>query len=606
MVNFYVKSVTAIGKGKTTSTVEFIDGVNIIKGDSDTGKTKVIYSILFAMGATRKPFAAKTGYDKVVLVIGTPGGDIQFERKYSANIIEVVSENSEIEDGKYAVKNSKNNARPLIKDVWLKLIGIEDSPEAAHNKDSDKWAITWNAMMPIWYVDEHEICRETSIIEPVQYTQKTYLLSIILYLIYGKDFAGEAGKKDQAIKEAKREIMEEYLGTKLSNAEAAVKRYKAYYDAITDITLQRELQKTAEDQKRIEEEIAAMLEDGKRIVNESMELELQISEMAMLSNRYNSLQTQYDSDVRRLSFLAEGGKKLAELEPIRNCPYCDHPIEVKKLPSYEMVSKSESKRIRGLQSGLADTQREMTEEKAILEKQLETLNSEYEEIQRKIREELNPRKTEIEKLLADYQEQIDNRNKYKIYEQMRKDIEDELKLYVAEVAAEVPKKAEYKPRECFDAQFRKVMDEYAFKILDEMKYPRLEGAKFNVNTFDVEINGGAKVDDHGKGYCAFINSVLALMVRKYLVEHGEHSPGITIIDSPLHGMFQGVEDDAPESMKSGMFRYLSGLAKEGQLIIAENAEHVPVLDYAGLGVKVIEFKKNDPAVRHGYLWDVYQ
>ena len=49
MINFYIKSVSAYGKGKETSTVDFIDGVNIIRGDSDTGKSKIIKSILFAM-----------------------------------------------------------------------------------------------------------------------------------------------------------------------------------------------------------------------------------------------------------------------------------------------------------------------------------------------------------------------------------------------------------------------------------------------------------------------------------------------------------------------------------------------------------------------------
>ena len=69
-------------------------------------------------------------------------------------------------------------------------------------------------------------------------------------------------------------------------------------------------------------------------------------------------------------------------------------------------------------------------------------------------------------------------------------------------------------------------------------------------------------------------------------------------------MFQGVKDDAPESLKTGLFSYFGGLASEGQLIIAENVEHVPEIDYAKMGVKVVEFCKNVPGKRNGFLWDV--
>ena len=164
----------------------------------------------------------------------------------------------------------------------------------------------------------------------------------------------------------------------------------------------------------------------------------------------------------------------------------------------------------------------------------------------------------------------------------------------------------YKPKDYFDPDFVKRMDWYAMEILKAVNYPNLIEAHFDIKSFDLIINGGTKYDDHGKGYCAFINSVVTMMFRKYLVEHGAHAPGITIIDSPLHGMFQDVEDDAPESMKAGLFRYFCGCGDDGQLIIAENDEHVPEMDFEGLGVKLMEFSKTDPMKRHGFLLDVFR
>lgn len=601
MINFYVKSISAFGKGKTASTIEFIDGINIIKGDSDTGKTKVITSILFAMGASHKPFAKKTGYDEVKLVIGTPAGDITFIRKYSANLIDVISDNAEIEDDTYTTQY--NTDRTPINDVWLKLMGIEELPMLASNKRSVKKRMTWNNLMRLFYIDELEICREQSIIEPVQYMEKTLLLSAILYLVYGKNFASDKIQKDSAIKKAKNEIMEEYLNKRLGAAEGQLDRLKAYAGAIYDSKLQHDLQETAKSMKEIEDQIASALAEEQAIVQRIMAVEEKINEMNMLANRYDSLHTQYQADLRRLSFITAGESLLPGTEQEKLCPYCDSEIKLKKLPSFKAVSGAEERRIRKQIIGLAETQKGVAEEKAELEQQLAMLKEQYDAADRLIQEELKPKRTEIEKLLADYQEEIDNRSQYKVYEQMRKDIILDLKEYITNDDDEP---ADYRPKDYFDADFCKSMDDYAMEILKETNYPNLVEAHFDLRSFDLVINGGTKIDDHGKGYSAFINSVVALMFRKYLVERGTYTPGITIIDSPLHGMFQGVEDDAPESMKTGIFKYFCVLEGEGQLIVAENGEHVPDLDYDKLNVNLIEFSKTDPSKRHGFLLDVYQ
>lgn len=602
MINFYVKSITASGEGKTTSTIEFIDGVNIIKGDSDTGKTKVISTILFAMGGSHKPFAEKTGYDLIRLVIGTPDGDISFTRKYSANLIEVVSHNSLIDSDTYTTQY--NTSRTPINTVWLRLMGIEDQPELAFNARSVRRRMTWNNLMRIFYIAENDICRESSIIEPAQYTEKTLLLSAILYLVYGKDFADENARIDSAVREAKKLIMEEYLNKRLNTTDQQLDRLKAYSDALTDMRLQAEMKETTETLRAIEDQIASALEDSQKIADQMLSLQQKIRDMNVLANRYDSLQTQYESDIRRLGFVTEGEELLSGAEQEKYCPYCDSKIQGMRLPSYKKVSGAEARRIRQQSAGLIEIQKGVAEDKAKWESELAVLQEQYDKIERTIKEELNPKKTEYEKLLAEYQEEIDNRSQYKIYEQMRKEILIDLKEYITEEPAEKPK--DYKPKEYFDADFCKSMDEYAMAILRDTKYPNLVDAVFDLKSFDVIINGGTKYDDHGKGYCAYINTVVALMFRRFLAEKAAYTPGITIIDSPLHGMFQGLEDDAPESIKSGLFRYFSQLTSEGQLIIAENVEHVPDLDYEGMGVRLIEFYKHDPGKRHGFLLDVHQ
>lgn len=65
---------------------------------------------------------------------------------------------------------------------------------------------------------------------------------------------------------------------------------------------------------------------------------------------------------------------------------------------------------------------------------------------------------------------------------------------------------------------------------------------------------------------------------------------LIIIDTPLHGFDEDDSENAPESMKEGLFNY-SINHQGGQLIVIVNLEHIPHLDYAASGANVITFTK---------------
>lgn len=601
MINFYIKSITATGKGKTDSTIEFIDGVNIIRGDSDTGKSKIIKSILFAMGASHKPFAKKTGYDKVLLVIGTPNGDISFSRKYSANLIDVSSENADIEDGTYSTKY--NTDRTPINQVWMQLMGIDGQPMVGANLRSDKKRLTWNNLMRLFYLDEQEICRETSIIEPVQYTERTLLLSSILYLIYGKDFSSDVTKEEAGLKKQKQQAVEDYIQEKINSCSGQIERLAAYYDAFKEMQTKRDMQQILDEIRKLESDITGAAETSQKLLDNILQTEEAIAGCNMLLDRYGVLETQYRSDIKRLSFMTDGEKIFSEQVEQCTCPYCLSKISIEQHPSIRETADAEAKKNSVLLGGLAKTMDGVKSDREVNLERLEGYRKERLQIDQLIKEQLMPKKEELENLLQEYQEQIKHKTMKETLDEQRaqwiRDLEDVKKKDISEPE-------DYHPKDHFTAECRRVLDELAMEILQKVKFPGLISARFNINTFDIEVNGGTKIDDHGKGYCAFLNSVVALMFRKYLVDHAEYMPGITMIDSPLHGMFQGVEDDAPESMKTGIFSYMCSLGGEGQLIIAENGEHVPELDYSTLGVREIVFSKTIPGMRHGFLLDVYQ
>lgn len=129
-------------------------------------------------------------------------------------------------------------------------------------------------------------------------------------------------------------------------------------------------------------------------------------------------------------------------------------------------------------------------------------------------------------------------------------------------------------------------------------------ARFNMKDFDIEINGHKKADIHGQGYCSFLNSIVAMVFRSYMNAHATYDPGFVVIDTPLLGLDQGVNDSAPESMRTALFKYFISHQHDGQIIILENIRHIPKLDYKAAGAHVITFTKGLESGRYGFLNDV--
>lgn len=75
-----------------------------------------------------------------------------------------------------------------------------------------------------------------------------------------------------------------------------------------------------------------------------------------------------------------------------------------------------------------------------------------------------------------------------------------------------------------------------------------------------------------------------------------------MVDSPLLGLDQGVDDLAPESMRTALFKYFMDNQSEGQVIVVENKNTMPKLDYKSSGTNVIEFTKGKCDGRYGFLY----
>ena len=610
MAGFYIKKVIAKSDTKPTSFVEFTEGLNIIQGRSDTGKSCIVKCIEFVFGGDMKhlktPFKESSGFNEAVVVLSTDEGDITISRKVGKNSVEVSAPEIDwIEGGTYALKKppkTTKNPRPVLNEIMMQLLGFNEEPEVTKNARFDKERMTWASLLRLVYVKEGRIDSEEAIFEPTDNYEKTPFLSSLLYLIYGHDFGNADAQTKKEIKKARREAVKEYLNGKIQIASDRREQLEKQMQLFDGVNVEQTISDMVSSLNATEQSISAALDKSKSLLGEIMKGEKRLAQCNVLLSRYEYLRSQYKADIQRLSFIVEGEQETKKLPTVSTCPFCEGKIVHRKKATYVDASKAELTRIIAQLEGLDTAEKNVHREKEEIEAALEKLRQERDDIDRLIKDELKPKSAELEASINALKAYVRLSEEMRVVAAYAQDWETDIDNYDATEETETP--LVYHPKDYFDSEFQTGMTENAESILTECRYHNFTAARFDIPTFDIEVNGEAKASSHGKGYRSYLNTVVALMFRKFLAEHATYNPGLLIIDTPLHGLDEEVPEDAPESMRAGLFTYFMN-HQEGQLIVIENLDHIPNLDYESSGANVITFTKRRDEGRYGFLNDVY-
>lgn len=218
----------------------------------------------------------------------------------------------------------------------------------------------------------------------------------------------------------------------------------------------------------------------------------------MLS-RYQSLKSQYTADIKRLTFIVEGEVEYQIIPRVSKCPFCDGKIATHNHQSYIEASRGELARIvaqiDGLEAAEADVKAELVE----IESELTILRAKREDIESLISEQLCPKADDLREMLNNYRAFIRLKHEMDVIDSFS----DSWTTDLRELPEETGVTLQYHPKEYFDEAFLSTMDTLAKEILNECNYENLTSARFNLSDFDIEVNGGKKATNHGKGYCAY-------------------------------------------------------------------------------------------------------
>lgn len=600
MPGFYIEKVTAISKEHGNASISFGPGLNIIQGRSDSGKTCVAWCIDFAFGgATQKPFKQSAHYTGVVMtVVSYDGGEVTITRIVGRRTAIVESTIACIKSGTYDVDYKKGKPNPVLNTVWLQLMGIDGEKMVPADIAYTPKRLTWRNLLQLFYLDENRIDEKESIILPkAKCIANTLFLSSLLYLFTGKDFSKIDAQEKKEDRRKRKQVITEFVNRKLQ--EAAKK--KTELEKALDIYAGADIEQTINYLQAVldatQQVLDTAISDSQALLGSIMKIEEREAESNVLLSRFQRLQTQYKADIRRISFITEGEDAIGHTPQSVVCPFCEGIVSPHAKESYIEASKAELSRTVAQLDGLLESERDVQTEKTIIEAELLDLKRKRFQLETQIKEELKPKKEATIETIKGYKAYLQLRNEVLFVEEYSSDWQNELVVLDQE---KDEGKLEFRPKEHMD-DFIAIMSDYADSILRECCYAGFVSARFSKDDFDIVVNGEEKATSHGKGYHSYLNTVVALMFRKYLYEHAKYNPRMFVIDTPLHGFDEGVSDDMPESMRRGLYSYFVNHQEEGQLVIIENLNNIPNLPYAEKGAIVETFQKGKAPGRYGFL-----
>ena len=596
MSKFYIKKLTAYGENKKESSIEFSPYLTIICGASNTGKTYIFKCIKYLFGSDKLEIKVNSGYTKFSMVLCVNNNDITFTREINSSDIEVISNYKDIENGIYSTDYEKENN---INSIYLRLFGIYEDFKVPYNRNCEMKRYNLSMCLHMLMINEKEIERDLSIVLPKETTNKTYFLSHLLYLLYETDFSVYDPEDSEKTKRIKKAAISKYINDKLFALKERSEALKSNPSFNPNYDIDKELQLLTVRLNYIETQLNETFINGQALLKDITERNERLNECNILLNRYISLESQFTSDIQRLTFISESSSILKDETESNKCPHCNQTLSTNNEFDVNIDTiNAEIYRITSQLDGLMEIKNELLEEIDTLNDSLNELQQKKNEVDTLINTVLKPEKRDIENKINTFKEYISVQSELKTLESFDRQWNDDLE----DLNKKQQKKTSYNPFELFNIGFINDITREIQTILKVCDHPRPTSASFSMRSFDIEINNNPK-STNGKGFTAFYNTTLVLAFRKYLYETARIKPPFYIIDTPLLGLDVGHTHVNKKNLTQGTYNFFVNSVNQSQLIIIENEKDMPNININNPKIKYYDCTDDEDEGRYGFLLD---
>lgn len=600
-----IDRVAMTGPDKKTVDVRFFDGVNIIWGASNAGKSFVRRAIDYVFGGEKLDVPPEgIGYDSLVVWLTTPKtGAISLRRSViGGEIYMAVGHTDSVvpySDG-YEELKTKHVESPNISRLILRESGFREA-RLLKNERADKTPFSLRTLIRYLIVDETRMIDEKSILLQHNTTVTSEDKSLIKFLLTGIDGSSvePVRSTDQlkAAKDAKIELLSQLADKVRKNIDKdrsddeiddMLGRARKHRDDLQSIMGQRQ------------DALDAMVGQIRAETEALSAEETAIADLSAMILRFEELSSIFASDLNRLSGLEEGGfllQKFAEM----SCPVCgaepeyqrhDHglgDVELQRVAAAAEMVKIQRDQAE-LASALTDaaaerifrgeTAQEISDRRATQQRLLAEAK-EQETSARSIYENAAELVSQLEtetrhrQLLTSYESEIEEVSKQRVASRQRA---AGLYLNIDLTAAEAN-------------ELSKVIK----RVLKAWNYPGGEAVHFDQQEQDIVVDGKHR-RNNGAGIRAILHAAFKVALLVYCKESSRPHPGFIMLDSPLLAYRPADETEKygelteeelaiqQANLAAHFYEHLQGLCELAQVIVIENhkSDQEVVAPYANI------------------------
>lgn len=595
--------------------LEFVDGLNVVFGSSNTGKSFASKAILFMLGAIKKlpeteqmaPFTA------IWLALTLRGGrDLTLYRAKEGGA--VVAYNGFVGPAALILgelwkgdlpRREKANAGKIL----LSAMGFAEK-KIATDSDGTKERLTLGTLSPYFVVSEGRIMDEDSPVFASKDGGRRIVQQNLLKLILtGQDDASLVQTKKLSLrveaKAAKIELIDELIAQIDSKLTAAADESTVKLDLAN---IDREAVEASEKLKAAQHRLDHLVIERRREFERRRTAVEKQAELELTLRRFARLQSVYRSDLQRLKSIEEGGYLLVALAGME-CPVCGAPPEAQKhshateeIDIAYQAAAAEARKIQREQVELEQAIASLSLDSAVLSTEVAGCDAAIALLDTE-REAALPLEASL-------------RSSYEDYTLRRERLAEAADRYLrrAELTARrAVVDGEITERRVVATRFGPTNID-AFKLGESIKrvlvawhFPNAENVDFDPITNDLKLAGKSR-SANGKGVRAVLHAAFSVAVILHCIDNNLAHPGFLTLDTPLltyrgpktrHGALTADERSLQEStLAKHFYEHLASLSEHIQVIVIENTSPPSGLDAAA---NIVEFTANDELGRYGLL-----
>ncbi|NOT97242.1 MAG: hypothetical protein HOP00_13180 [Nitrospira sp.] len=605
---FAIRRLALLGQGKAPAEVTFARGLNVVAGPSDTGKSFIAHCLDYALGSgdPLKEIPQADGYSSVILEIEANSDQCVYSLERSVLGGEILCKSDGKPDRVLAAKH-QGGKEDTVSQFLLDLSGLGTKKVRINERGATR-PLSFRDIARLVIIDEETVITEDSPVLSGQVIHKTVESGVFRLLLTGTDDSSIIAKEDLKVAKGRQagkvELLEGLL--KANHGRLAelgeVSTLPEERDRLTRIDAS--IQTAFAERNAAQVSIAPLQAKRSTVWTALKTAESKLAVLSELQTRFDLLQEQYASDLRRLEAIAEAGVRLDQLKEER-CPMCgalaehqDHghrdarlaPADVahscraeaaktfKLLQDLQTTRSANAAEVEQLQSTRSSCQRELD----AISSDLKALMGQHVDVASKKVDDLRARAEACRKA-------IENLERIRELNELLEEASKPKKRQKTDVAGAAVSTAQADP-------FSKEVE----ALLKAWHFPDLDRVTFSENDQDVVISGRAR-RSHGKGVRAITRAAFNLALLRLCIEDEGPFPNFVLIDSPLLVYEEPDADESsfPQDIKKHFWESVKTSFTEAQVIIIENSKQLPV-DRMLDGVNVELFTGNDQG-RRGFI-----